>query len=77
VKFIIMQFSPRSVFLPFRSKHPPQHSVHRNPRFLAFTYSGYRYDTMMTFFLPNRNSHDIRCSLILPVSDWNNFLLGK
>jgi hypothetical protein len=26
VKFIIMQFSPWSVFLPFRSKYP-QHSV--------------------------------------------------
>jgi hypothetical protein len=26
VKFIIMQFSPRSVFVPFRSKYPPQHS---------------------------------------------------
>jgi hypothetical protein len=26
VKFIITQFSPRSVFLPFRSKYP-QHSV--------------------------------------------------
>jgi hypothetical protein len=25
VKFIIMQFFPRSVFLPFRSKYPPQH----------------------------------------------------
>jgi hypothetical protein len=27
VKFIIMQFSPWSVFLIFRSKYPPQHSV--------------------------------------------------
>jgi hypothetical protein len=27
VKFIIMQFSPWSIFLPFRSKYPPQHSV--------------------------------------------------
>jgi hypothetical protein len=27
VKFIIMQFSPRSVFLPSSSKYPPQHSV--------------------------------------------------
>jgi hypothetical protein len=26
-----MQFSPRSVFLPFRSKYPPQHSVLKNP----------------------------------------------
>jgi hypothetical protein len=32
VKFIMMQFSPRSVFLPFRSKYPPQHSVLRNPQ---------------------------------------------
>jgi hypothetical protein len=24
VKFIIMQFSPWSFFLPFRSKYPPQ-----------------------------------------------------
>jgi hypothetical protein len=32
VKFIIMQFSPRSVFLPFRSKYPPQHSVLKNPQ---------------------------------------------
>jgi hypothetical protein len=27
VKSIIMQFSARSVFLPFRSKYLPQHSV--------------------------------------------------
>jgi hypothetical protein len=27
VKFIIMQFSPWSISLPFRSKYPPQHSV--------------------------------------------------
>jgi hypothetical protein len=27
MKFIIMQFSPWSIFLPFRSKYPPQHSV--------------------------------------------------
>jgi hypothetical protein len=26
VKFIIMQFSPRSIFLPFRSKYPLHHS---------------------------------------------------
>jgi hypothetical protein len=32
VKFIIMQFSPWSVFLPFRSKYPPQHSVLKNPQ---------------------------------------------
>jgi hypothetical protein len=27
VKFIIMQFSPRTVVLPYRSKYLPQHSV--------------------------------------------------
>jgi hypothetical protein len=27
VKFIIIQFSPWSIFLPFRSKYLPQHSV--------------------------------------------------
>jgi hypothetical protein len=32
VKFIIMQFSSRSVFIPFRSKYPPQHSVLKNPQ---------------------------------------------
>jgi hypothetical protein len=32
MKFIITQFSPRSVFLPFRSKYPPQHSVLKNPQ---------------------------------------------
>jgi hypothetical protein len=32
VKFIIMQFSPRSVFHHFRSKYPPQHSVLKNPQ---------------------------------------------
>jgi hypothetical protein len=32
VKFIIMQFSPQSIFLPFRSKYPPQHSVLKNPQ---------------------------------------------
>jgi hypothetical protein len=31
VKFIIMQFSPRSIFLPSRSKYP-QHSVLKNPQ---------------------------------------------
>jgi hypothetical protein len=30
MKFIIMQFSPWSVFLPFRSKYFPQHSVLKN-----------------------------------------------
>jgi hypothetical protein len=32
MKFIIMQFSPRSVFLPFRSKYLPQLSVLKNPQ---------------------------------------------
>jgi hypothetical protein len=32
MKFIIMQFSPRSIFLPFRSKYLPQHSVLKNPQ---------------------------------------------
>jgi hypothetical protein len=31
MKFIIMQFSPRSVFIPFRSKYLPQHTVLINP----------------------------------------------
>jgi hypothetical protein len=31
VNFIIMQFSPRSIFLPFRSKYPPQHSCSQKP----------------------------------------------
>jgi hypothetical protein len=31
MKFIIMLFSPRSVFLPFRSKYP-QHPVLKNPQ---------------------------------------------
>jgi hypothetical protein len=30
MKFIIMQFSPRSIFILFRSKYPPQHSVLKN-----------------------------------------------
>jgi hypothetical protein len=30
MKFIIIQFSPRSVFLPFRSKYPPQHSFQKS-----------------------------------------------
>jgi hypothetical protein len=30
MKFIIMQFSARSVFLHFRSKYLPQHSVLKN-----------------------------------------------
>jgi hypothetical protein len=38
VNFIIMQSSPRSVFLPFRSKYPPQHcskktlSIYSSPK---------------------------------------------
>jgi hypothetical protein len=32
MKFIIMQFSPRPIFLPFRSKYPPQHSVLKHPQ---------------------------------------------
>jgi hypothetical protein len=31
-KFIIMQFSPWSIFLPFSSKYLPPHSVLRNPQ---------------------------------------------
>jgi hypothetical protein len=27
MKVIIMQLSPQFIFLPFRSKYPPQHSV--------------------------------------------------
>jgi hypothetical protein len=27
-----MQFSPWSIFLPFRSKYPPQHAVLKNPQ---------------------------------------------
>jgi hypothetical protein len=32
VKFIIMHFSPWSVFLPFRSKYLPQQTVLKNPQ---------------------------------------------
>jgi hypothetical protein len=32
VKFIIMQFSSRSVFLPFSFKYLPQHSILKNPQ---------------------------------------------
>jgi hypothetical protein len=32
MKFIIMQFSSRHVYLPFRSKYLPQHSVLKNPQ---------------------------------------------
>jgi hypothetical protein len=31
MKFIIMHLSPRCVFLSFRSKYPPQHSVLKKP----------------------------------------------
>jgi hypothetical protein len=31
VMFIIMHFSPWSVFLPFRSKYPPQHCSQKPP----------------------------------------------
>jgi hypothetical protein len=30
MKFTIMQISPWSVFLPFRSKYPPQYSLLKN-----------------------------------------------
>jgi hypothetical protein len=36
VKFIILQFSLRSVFLLLRSKHPPQHSVLKNPHCISY-----------------------------------------
>jgi hypothetical protein len=39
VKFIIMQFSPWSVFLPFRSKYLPQHSVLKKSLSLFLTQS--------------------------------------
>jgi len=32
MKFIILQFSPRQVYISFRSKYPPQHSVLKNPQ---------------------------------------------
>jgi hypothetical protein len=32
MKFIIVQFYSWSIFLPFRSKYPPQHSVLKNPQ---------------------------------------------
>jgi hypothetical protein len=32
VKFIIMQFSSRSVFIPFRSKYLPQHPFFKHPQ---------------------------------------------
>jgi hypothetical protein len=38
VKFIIMQFSPRSVFLRFRPKYSPQHSVLKNPQSLCTSF---------------------------------------
>jgi hypothetical protein len=39
VKFIIMQFSPRSVFLPFRSKYLSQHTVLKNPQSMLLSQS--------------------------------------
>jgi hypothetical protein len=39
VKFIIMQYSPLSIFPPFRSKYPPQHSVLRNPQSMFLSQS--------------------------------------
>jgi hypothetical protein len=39
VKFIIMQFSSQSVFLPSRSKYPPQHTVLKNPQSMFFPQS--------------------------------------
>jgi hypothetical protein len=39
VKFIIMQFSSRSVFLPFRSKYLPQHSILKNLQFVYLSQS--------------------------------------
>jgi hypothetical protein len=38
MKLIIMQFSPRSVFLPFRFKYLPQHSVLKNPQSVFLCY---------------------------------------
>jgi hypothetical protein len=35
MKFVIMQFSPRTVFFPFRSKYLPQHSVLKNPQSMS------------------------------------------
>jgi hypothetical protein len=45
MSFIIMQFSPRSIFLPFRSKYPPQHSVLRNPYSMFLPQSERPYST--------------------------------
>jgi hypothetical protein len=39
MKFIIMQFSPRSVFLPFRSNYPPQHSFLKSPQSVSLPQS--------------------------------------
>jgi len=36
MKFVIMQFSPQSVLLPFSFKHPPQQSVLRTPQSMFF-----------------------------------------
>jgi hypothetical protein len=38
MKFIVMQFSPRSVFLPFRSKHS-QHCVLKVPQSMFLPHS--------------------------------------
>jgi hypothetical protein len=38
MKFLIMQFSPPSVFLPFTSKYL-QHSVLKNPQSMSLTQS--------------------------------------
>jgi hypothetical protein len=38
MKFVITQFSPRSIFLPFRSKYS-QHSVLRNPQSVFLPHS--------------------------------------
>jgi hypothetical protein len=36
MKLIIMQFSPWSIFLPFRSKYLPQHSALKKPHLLLY-----------------------------------------
>jgi hypothetical protein len=35
MKFIIMKFSLWSIFLPFRSRYPPEHSVLKNPQSMS------------------------------------------
>jgi len=32
MKFIIMQFPSRAIFIPSRSKYPPQHPVLKHPQ---------------------------------------------